>query len=64
MNYEKTDIDEVADWLDNNKIKYALIPYFEKDADPNERITLTTDYWLEVYEAKAETAIRLKWNVE
>lgn len=64
LNYRTVDIDTVCDWLDTNGIKYAIIPYKNtKDGAGNLTIG-TLLYYLEVYTAKHETAIRIKWNCE
>ena len=64
LNYRDAEPDAVGNWLKENNIKYAVMPYYPPDADPNKRITGTLMYWLEVYDARAETAVRLKWKTK
>ena len=62
LNYRTINLDEFSDWLAQNHIKYTFIPY-EEDADGNMTIG-TLVFFIEVYNAAHETAIRIKWNVE
>jgi hypothetical protein len=57
INYRKVDLDELADWLDESNIKHSLVPDTGMDGEVGRLI-----FFLEVYDAKDETAIRLKWE--
>jgi len=60
-NFRKVDIDDLGDWLQENKIKYAFVPV---PADPqNNNAIGDLKFYIEVYDAKHETAIRIKWDL-
>ena len=61
LNYKNINASDLVEWLAANDIKHSFIPYNEDD-DPNMRID-TLIYYLEVYNAKHETALRIKWDV-
>ena len=61
LNYKNTNASDLVKWLAANDIKHSFIP-FNEDDDPNMRIN-TLIYYVEVYNAKHETAIRIKWDV-
>ena len=61
LNSRNINVMELTKWLAQNHIKHSFIPYNEDD-DPNMMIG-TLIYYVEVYNAKHETAIRIKWDV-
>ena len=66
LNYRKVNVEALSIWLDDNNIKYAMAPDSDPDEiyDPASTTIGSLTYFLDVYSAKHETAIRLKWDVE
>ena len=58
-NYRLVSPTELTEWLFENGYKHAFVPY---DTDPDRIGTML--YYIEVYCEEAETAVRLKWDVE
>ena len=57
MHYEQVSLTELIGWLKANRIKHKLIPN-----EPGKDDLGNLVFFIEVYNAKHETAIRLKWK--
>jgi len=59
LHYKQVDLIELIRWLRANGLEHKFIPNYPS-GDPDVNLL----FFIEVYDARAETALRIKWKTE
>ncbi len=64
VNYRKVNVRDLTVWLNANDYRYELVHGDNHCQDIGKKVIGTLTLALELFTDEAETATRLKWNIE